>query len=1227
VSSSDVQSLVDRYAGLSDRYVSAQGTRIECPDLLNVEFSKQALEKRNGFKRLNTVQLRDCSIRLDGVNDWVRIPDGTADVYALSNKLSVSVDCVLRKFPSAEVTVVAKGYGTDANLVFRISYDPSINTNNGGWRFRAFDGVSTAKVEVSDGSGSDGKDPIDAYRHLQISFQTGSTYDVKVTDAAGATVGATGELVLTTPGTSTNPISVGVMLDSAAAPTGAYFDGNIAELRMWDTATDPAAADVVLRELDNGPEATEYTNLIGYWKFNDGNGSTIADSSTTANNGVIVNQGPTWVTDGTGVIGSSGLQFYGSTGHAHINPDGTNANLIFTDDTFGKRRWTVGVLYTPKMDATESTVRDQRIVWIGSTHATTPSPVGISVSSNAFKFVYSDNSAAETNITLGTVSDYADTRVRLLVGLTHVSGVAETLRAFVIPEGGTVLTGTTSVVNVGDPSSVSASQWFLGAHPTSATDPFTPMDDQAYGIVDDFYILRDTRDAFGTHPLYGPYGFTPEHWFGELSQSWLDPNTEISVHFKCDEGSGNVLANSGVRAAVGSLHPMADDGARWGIGLVEPYDPPEITYLGDYSRIGPKGDTIRSIVAISGTTLYEINPSTGVATAKVGDLHKGGQWTSTQYDKFLYLACKNGRRPRRYDGSTLDWVGLEPPASATVVTTDTSGTLANGYYAVYVTFVDPLTGDESNPSPVVEVDLSGGSADGAFTAFVLPVSPDPQVQRRRVWTTPVQATSGLAAGTTAYLVHTENNNSAVSVTLATTYKTVDITAATMEYTDNKEAPVGSVVKVWKDRLWVGGDPENPTYAWYSGAGTPTRFGTTNFLQTTKDSGDPILAIEPLSDSLMVYLQDNRKLVRATGDTTDPFIMFDVDDYQSAVGPNAVAKWDGRHVFVAERDIVVSTGQADQSLSSPASFTFPSVQTTIVDTVEPTRRDKISAAINYARRQLWVTYTSLSGTFNDYVLVYNFDQGVWSKYRMDMERLASVDDTNDDPKLYGASRGYVVELDKGYMDGYGDDLTSSDLTGTAAATSNTTQVTLANSGDSLAANKYKGLYLHWYDNSANVVRSARIKKNTAGNGSVVTFYAAVTSIEATADTYWIGGMQFFADFLVDFGEVLTHKRLAFLEMGGLTTKNATAESRIRASLKSNDLDRTVSYTTSNTHKDIEWTTTLAFTRLFVGSIGRSFRLRLSDTGLASATSDGAVPNLNGKIRIDQFRLVGERVGAR
>ena len=106
--------------------------------------------------------------------------------------------------------------------------------------------------------------------------------------------------------TSADRFSIGQEWDGDGDIASDYFNGKIDEVAVWNVAL--SAADVTsLYNSGNGLKASansgNYDNsgdLVGYWKFNEGTGSTLTDSTSNSNNGTLTNMDSSdWVTSGS----------------------------------------------------------------------------------------------------------------------------------------------------------------------------------------------------------------------------------------------------------------------------------------------------------------------------------------------------------------------------------------------------------------------------------------------------------------------------------------------------------------------------------------------------------------------------------------------------------------------------------------------------------------------------------------------------------------------------------------------------------------------------------------------------------------------------------------------------------------------------------------------------------------------------------------------------------------
>jgi hypothetical protein len=80
--------------------------------------------------------------------------------------------------------------------------------------------------------------------------------------------------------------------DSDAGGGTKYFDGKIDEVRFWNIARSENEIKAYRAIGLNGDE----DGLIGYWRFDEGTGTTVSDLSSINNSGVLLN-GATWTQD------------------------------------------------------------------------------------------------------------------------------------------------------------------------------------------------------------------------------------------------------------------------------------------------------------------------------------------------------------------------------------------------------------------------------------------------------------------------------------------------------------------------------------------------------------------------------------------------------------------------------------------------------------------------------------------------------------------------------------------------------------------------------------------------------------------------------------------------------------------------------------------------------------------------------------------------------------------
>jgi len=205
------------------------------------------------------VQLPDAnSIRSIGAGPntvamWVKVPEGGTENLELGERVGV----LLGNYEDADVARADWEIHDDGQL--RIWWNGDIDLygqtdlRDNGWHHIAF-------VRESDGKFS---------LYIDGTFETASTTTTSNLDFQTA-------------------FRIGSDNRVGASP---YFHGAIDEVTIWNSALSQAE----IRQFMNASLTGNESGLVGYWNFDEGIGTTVADNSPNGNNGTI-NGGPTWVT-------------------------------------------------------------------------------------------------------------------------------------------------------------------------------------------------------------------------------------------------------------------------------------------------------------------------------------------------------------------------------------------------------------------------------------------------------------------------------------------------------------------------------------------------------------------------------------------------------------------------------------------------------------------------------------------------------------------------------------------------------------------------------------------------------------------------------------------------------------------------------------------------------------------------------------------------------------------
>ena len=235
-----------------------------------------------------TVAVTQSFLQFDGVDDYVNIPD--------SDALNLTTYTVAAWFkadnPTAPGFIIARGesFGSDV-----MQY--SLAVSNG---FGSSSGKLGAWFETASDS--------DFYINTTTTINAGQWYFGVVTRSASGDyklyldgnleASSTGT---SSPGTPSHITTIGNRTQGHPSRVRDYeehFDGAVKEAAIWDTALSAAQITALynsgtpINASNNSGNYTSSSNLKGYWRLNEGTGSTASDLSDNGNDGTI--HGATW---------------------------------------------------------------------------------------------------------------------------------------------------------------------------------------------------------------------------------------------------------------------------------------------------------------------------------------------------------------------------------------------------------------------------------------------------------------------------------------------------------------------------------------------------------------------------------------------------------------------------------------------------------------------------------------------------------------------------------------------------------------------------------------------------------------------------------------------------------------------------------------------------------------------------------------------------------------------
>lgn len=413
-----------------------------------------------------------------------------------------------------------------------------------------------------------------------------------------------------------------------------------------------------------------------------------------------------------------------------------------------------------------------------------------------------------------------------------------------------------------------------------------------------------------------------------------------------------------------------------------------------------KSDGTNKLIRMSGTSLQYDNSGTWTNIS-------GKTYTTTlntngvmAYDR-LYLV--NGEdNLTYYDGSSITtFTAISAPSAPTPTRTGTghnSGSYTYSYKITAVTAIGETT----------------ASTAGSTTSDQSELTTDKYMALS--WSSVTNAIGyniyGRKDGAWYFITYIEGNSS-------TSYNDTGAITPNEAFTppegNSTGGQIGSHIAVYKDSLFISGDPDNPSRLYYSGGGDKINdFTLANgggFIDVAKNDGQEITGLIVFKDSLIVFKRSS--IYKFSFSTSGLPQMELINPAIGCVAP--------RSIISVENDVIFASDRGIFSLGNTQGFAFDVIRTnelsspvrSIYQSIDPSYIQNIAAI--YATKNntnlAIFSYTPAGSTTNSEALILDAERGGWYKWTNINANcwLQYRDSSGEQHVLYGDdSSGYVKE---------------------------------------------------------------------------------------------------------------------------------------------------------------------------------------------------------------------------
>lgn len=291
-----------------------------------------------------------------------------------------------------------------------------------------------------------------------------------------------------------------------------------------------------------------------------------------------------------------------------------------------------------------------------------------------------------------------------------------------------------------------------------------------------------------------------------------------------------------------------------------------------------------------------------------------------------------------------------------------SGNHGAGVYKYAYTFYDPDSGAESNPSPV-SGNITTSSGDGVLVGNIQ-ISSNPRVTQRRLYRT-------LQDGGTLYRCLTITNNTQTSIVDSIS----DDDLGTELVTDQGAPPTGDVVFNFRDRLFLGGDPNYQNRVWYSRALRPDNFPS-NYYFDCGGAQNKVRSFGEFSNKFYIFLTGGIWVLHGTSQSEFEYVQ--TPAHTGILGRWTVATGKDGIYFLGHDGIYRFNGVQCDKVSLPIDRIFNFTAETWTDIIDiGTAEEASSGGFDGTNYCITVPMKDTDGTIQRTLLIYDTETQTWT----------------------------------------------------------------------------------------------------------------------------------------------------------------------------------------------------------------------------------------------------------